>query len=146
MGPDKSLKLFSLCKIPITPGQSAFPTTSQISSFQRPVKESIPHRGSPLVPTGASPQVSCLPSPSPPSCAHLPLMTAPTRHFLASPPPTKEMLCRALAWQSVPQAPARGTSPISCLIPHMYEVKGAYLPPHGVLRECMGKHSASVMI
>lgn len=133
--------MFSFYKIPIIPPRqsvwAASPTTSQISSIQRPGKESIFHRAphpfpGPMrgLPTSLLSRLHfCF------ICTHRPLMTIPAGHFCASPSlPINEIVCHALAWHSA-SACLQGTLPISCLVPYVYEARGACLPTHRVLRE-----------
>ena len=141
--------MFSFYKIPIIPRRqsvlAAPPTTFQISSIQRPGKESILHRAphpfpGPMrgLPTSLlSPLHFCftLCSPTPDDHSH--------RSFPCLPFPANKsdsLPCSGLA-VSTPMPWLQGTLPISCLVPHVYEAEGAYLPTRGALREGLACHS-----
>ena len=144
---ETSLKCFPSIKFPLSPRGSQFgqhPPPPPKFHPSRDLVKKASFTGLPThsqAPRGVSPQACCLVSTSALSCAHRPLMTTPTGHFCASPSlPTSELVCHALTWHSA-SAWLQRTLPISCLVPHVYEAKGAYLPAHGALREGLACHS-----
>lgn len=141
MWEEMSLKCFPSIKFPLYPRGSQFGQHPPPPPKFRPSRDLVKKASFTGLPThsqapcGVSPQVCCLVSTSALSCTHRPLMTIPAGHFCASPSlPINEIVCHALAWHSA-SACLQGTLPISCLVPYVYEARGACLPTHRVLRE-----------